>query len=207
MLTHTQVWAAIDALAKQQGLSASGLAKKAGLDATCFNKSKRVKANGKPRWPSIEIIAKVLQACNKDARYFAALATTTQPTIPVIGLGQAGIEGFWNLDSGYPAGQGWDEFSLQELLKNNRLYAVEVSGDSMAPLYRDGDIVVVDPDQKVRRNDRVVVKLKAGDVLIKILVSQSAKQVTLRSLNPNYPDRTEARTNIAFMHRIVLASQ
>ncbi|EBV3600078.1 helix-turn-helix transcriptional regulator, partial [Salmonella enterica subsp. enterica serovar Virchow] len=41
MLSHERVWAAIDALAARNDLSASALAKRAGLDSTAFNKSKR----------------------------------------------------------------------------------------------------------------------------------------------------------------------
>jgi phage repressor protein C with HTH and peptisase S24 domain len=54
MLSHAQVWAAIDALAARHSLSASGLARKAGLDSTAFNKSKRLSADGRPRWTSTE---------------------------------------------------------------------------------------------------------------------------------------------------------
>ena len=57
MLTHDQVWTALDRLADRAGMSASGLAKKAGLDPTTFNKSKRVTADGRERWPSTESIA------------------------------------------------------------------------------------------------------------------------------------------------------
>ena len=41
MFTHKQVWSAIDVVAERYGFSASGLAKKAGLDPTSFNPSKR----------------------------------------------------------------------------------------------------------------------------------------------------------------------
>ena len=41
MLTHAQIWSAIDRLAARAGLTASGLARRAGLDPTTFNKSKR----------------------------------------------------------------------------------------------------------------------------------------------------------------------
>ena len=56
MLSHERVWAAIDALAARYSLSASGLAKRAGLDFTAFNKSKRQSVDGRPRWPSTEIV-------------------------------------------------------------------------------------------------------------------------------------------------------
>ena len=42
MLTHNQIWTAIDRLAARAKLTPSGLAKKAGLDPTTFNKSKRI---------------------------------------------------------------------------------------------------------------------------------------------------------------------
>ena len=54
-LASDRVWAAIDALAERYSLSASGLAKRAGLDSTAFNKSKRLSADGRPRWPSTEV--------------------------------------------------------------------------------------------------------------------------------------------------------
>ena len=45
-LTHGQVWIALDRLAERAGLSASGLARRAGLDPTTFNRSKRVTPDG-----------------------------------------------------------------------------------------------------------------------------------------------------------------
>lgn len=60
MFTHSEIWNAIDKLAEGKGYSPSGLAKKAGLDPTTFNKSKRLSADGKPRWPSTESISKIL---------------------------------------------------------------------------------------------------------------------------------------------------
>ena len=62
MFTHAEVWRGIDRLAKQHGLTASGLARKAGLDPTTFNPSKRITKQAKPRWPSNESLAKILNA-------------------------------------------------------------------------------------------------------------------------------------------------
>jgi phage repressor protein C with HTH and peptisase S24 domain len=42
MLTHAQIWSALDRLAERKGISASALAKRAGLDPTTFNRSKRI---------------------------------------------------------------------------------------------------------------------------------------------------------------------
>jgi phage repressor protein C with HTH and peptisase S24 domain len=54
VLTHEQIWTALERLAERAGLSASGLARKSGLDPTTFNKSKRVTADGRERWPSTD---------------------------------------------------------------------------------------------------------------------------------------------------------
>lgn len=64
MFTHSEIWNAVDKLAQDNGYSPSGLAKKAGLDPTTFNKSKRVSPDGKPRWPSTESISKILTVTN-----------------------------------------------------------------------------------------------------------------------------------------------
>src|SRR4030095_13492706 len=60
MLQHADVWRGIDRLAAKHGLSASGLARRAGLDPTAFNPSKRITREGRPRWPSTESLSKIL---------------------------------------------------------------------------------------------------------------------------------------------------
>jgi phage repressor protein C with HTH and peptisase S24 domain len=86
-------------------------------------------------------------------------------------------------------------------------YALEVSGDSMLPLYRDGDVVVVSPTAQMRRGDRVVVRTKGGEVLVKVLYRQTPKTVELHSLNPAHAPRTIEVQDIEGMGRIVWASQ
>ncbi|MCB9963734.1 MAG: helix-turn-helix transcriptional regulator [Rhodospirillales bacterium] len=84
MFTHAKLWSAIDQLAQVNGYSASGLAKKAGLDPTSFNRSKRKGADGKLRWPSTESLSKVLAATNSTMAEFITLmgekAVTTAST-------------------------------------------------------------------------------------------------------------------------------
>jgi phage repressor protein C with HTH and peptisase S24 domain len=77
----------------------------------------------------------------------------------------------------------------------------------MAPVFRDGDVVLVAPGAPVRRGDRVVVKTADGEVLAKELARKTAKQVELRSLNPQHPDRSFLASEIAWIARIVWASQ
>jgi phage repressor protein C with HTH and peptisase S24 domain len=209
-LSHAQVWAAIDALARRHGLSASGLARKAGLDATAFNPSKRMGADGRPRWPSTESIAKVLDATGASLDAFLSLlpgGAGARPArrIPLIGLAQAGAGGFFD-DGGFPVGEGWDEVAFPAI-EDEHAYALEITGDSMLPLYRDGDIIIVAPGASMRRGDRVVVKTIAGEVMAKELKRKTARLVELRSLNPEHPDRVLPLSQIAWMARVVWASQ
>ncbi|HTQ15296.1 MAG TPA: helix-turn-helix transcriptional regulator [Rhizomicrobium sp.] len=209
-LTHEQVWEAIDALAEKYDLSASGLARAAGLDPTTFNKSKRVGPDGRPRWPSTESLSKALQAVGSSLDEFVTLigAAGGKPAgrmVPLIGLAQAGAKGYFD-DAGFPAGAGWDEIAFPEL-DDEHAYAVEISGDSMSPVYRDGDRVVVSPAANVRRGDRVVVKTAKGEVMVKQIGRLSAQRVELKSFNPNYEDRAFALSELEFMHRVIWASQ
>jgi phage repressor protein C with HTH and peptisase S24 domain len=157
MLSHSRIWAAIDQLAARQSLTASALAKRAGLDPTTFNRSKRFAADGRPRWPSTESIAKLLRATGTDIEDFLGFALGPRPRgLPLLGLARAGAGGYFT-DGGFPAGSGWDEVALPGSA-NDGSYALAVSGDSMLPAYRDGDIIVISPSAECRPGDRVVVR-------------------------------------------------
>ncbi|PZU93981.1 MAG: DNA-binding protein [Chelatococcus sp.] len=209
MLTHDQIWGAIDSLAQRYGFTASGLARKAGLDATTFNRSKRVGPDGRERWPSTESISKILAATGASFDEFMSVVlrrdVAPPRTIPLIGFAQAGSGGFFD-DGGFPVGSGWEEVAFPGV-SDDKAYALEISGDSMLPLYRDGDTIIVSPSAAVRRGDRVVVKTAEGEVLVKQLRRQTAKTVELASLNPEHPDRAIALADIAFMARVIWASQ
>jgi phage repressor protein C with HTH and peptisase S24 domain len=215
-MRHDDIWRAIDALAAEHGLTASGLARKAGLDPTTFNRSKRVTGEGKPRWPSTESVSKVLDAVGAPLERLTELITgnataprrttaAAQRRIPLIGLAQAGAEGYFD-DAGYPVGGSWDEIDLPSVA-DPHAYAVEISGDSMEPVYRDGDIVIVSPAAPTRRGDRVVVRTNEGEVLAKELVRRSARRIELASLNPAFPDRGFDIDEVNWIARIIWASQ
>jgi phage repressor protein C with HTH and peptisase S24 domain len=219
MLSHEQIWGAIDRLAERHDLTPSGLARRAGLDPTSFNKSKRLSSDGRLRWPSTESIAKVLDAtgstmeqftgfmrpANSSSRRDGAFPQTS--SIPLLGFAQAGAGGFFD-DGGFPAGQGWDvvEFPVAPSQKAG-VYALEVQGESMMPLYRDGDVLIVEPGAQVRRNDRVVVKTREGEVMAKVLLRQSPRSIELMSLNPEHPNRTIELSEVDWIARIIWASQ
>ena len=212
-MKHDDIWRALDTLAAEYGMSASGLAKRSGLDATTFNPSKRRMPDGRARWPSTESLAKVLDATGASLETFTALVTGARPLssarpprrIPLLGMAQAGGEGFFD-DAGFPVGGSWDEVSLPEI-GDPHAYALEISGDSMEPVFRDGDMVVLSPAAPIRRGDRVVARTLAGEVMAKQLARRSAKRIELKSLNPAHRDRSFDLTEVAWVHRIIWASQ
>ncbi len=256
MLTHDKIWQAIDDLAHMNKLSASGLARKAGLDPTSFNKSKRQTTSGRLRWPSTESIAKALSATSTSLESFMslvageksnAIASSAKPAfsfadrveagftgnyrnddtnllslsedggsnfmangqnspgIPLIGFAKAGARGYFD-NGGFPAGQGWDmvEFPKPGV---DGVYALEVSGDGMLPLYREGDILVVLPATQTKTGDRVVLKTRSGEVMAKILGHQDRKHVELQSLDSEHKTRSFQMSEIDWIARILWASQ
>ncbi len=203
MLTHEQIWTALDRLAERAGLSPSGLAKRSGLDPTTFNKSKRITPDGRERWPSTESVAKALAATNCSIDTFVQLigeGARTVQSVPLLGFAEAGAGGYFD-DGGFPAGKGWDEVGLPSV-NDEHAYALEISGDSMKPAYRDGDVIVVSPGTPIRRGDRVVVKTTGGEVMVKELKRRTAKTLELQSLNPNHVDRTLAAGDGEWIARI-----
>lgn len=225
MLSHAQIWSAIDALAEHNGVSASALARLAGLDPTSFNRSKRQSADGRLRWPSTESLSRVLNATQCSLQDFAGLAgspierienaqgtqasqrTSHRATqqVPLLGFAQAGSGGYFD-DGGYPTGHGWDMVELPAATTRHA-YALKVQGESMQPLYRNGDTLIVDPESPVRKGDRVVVKTCEGEIMAKALRHMDAKTIELSSLNPDYPDRSFKTSEVEWIGRIVWASQ
>jgi phage repressor protein C with HTH and peptisase S24 domain len=207
-MLHETIWRALDALAVSHGLTPSGLARAAGLDPTTFNKSKRATADGRPRWPSTESLARALEAVGSSFDEFAALLAGRPAgagrAVPVVGMARAGADGFFDED-GYPVGAA--ETVRFPDLGEGRVYALEISGDSMAPAFRDGDVVIVQPGAPLRRGDRIIVKMRDGEVAAKELGRRNEQMVELISLNPDYPAREISTGDVAWIARILWASQ
>lgn len=211
-LSHGEIWRAIDALAERFDMTPSAMARMAGLDPTSFNRSKRgsTETDGRPRWPSTESLAKLLEATGVNFSEFAALteqAPVRAPSrrgAPLLGLAQAGQDGFFD-EAGMPVGAGWDEVAAPDL--GGGLFALEVSGDALAPVYRDGDRLLVSPTVEPRRGDRVVTRTTAGEVLVRELGRVTARTVELLALGRSDDDRLLSRDEVAWIARIVWVSQ
>jgi len=210
MLRHSEIWRALDRLAAKHGLSASGLARRAGLDPTAFNKSKRKSPTGKPRWPSTQSVSKCLTATGESLGGFLALigersGVTIARPLPLTPYAKAGGRGLFD-DSGHPVGKGWDEIEAPGIGDPNA-FALKIGGNSLAPAYRAGDIVIVSPGAEVRRGDRVIVKTHSGDRMAKELVRQSGQKLELKSVGGGSASRSLAKGDIAWMARILWVRQ
>jgi len=211
MLSHDRVWAAIDALAARHGMTASGLARKAGLDATSFNKSKRTSPEGRDRWPSTESIAKILRATGATLEDFLRLVEPSgslrRSMIPLISMTQVAAAGKLFTDEGLPtSGPGWDEIDFPDF-GQEKVFAREVTGDTMVPLYRDGDVLIISPTASIRKGDRVVVRTTGGEILARELKRRSAKTLELASLIEGGEERVIPTEEVSWVGRIMWARQ
>ena len=210
MLSHEGVWAAIDLVAKSKGLSTSALAKKAGLDATTFNSSKRVTAEGKRRWPSTESISKVLNVTGTSLTEFVSFtgdpgSAPGQWRLPIIRSAQAAKDGFFDED-GNPMGQNWDAVQVMDMGRDG-VFALEVGGHGTMPVYRKGDIIVVSPSAEVRKGDRVVVKTTHGKILVRELIRRSKRRVELREFSHHKKQTVVQMDDVNWIARIIWAGQ
>lgn len=210
MLDHADIWRAIDRLAESRRLSPSGLAKCAGLDPTAFNKSKRVTGDGKPRWPSTETVAKILDATGASFAEFVDLIGEDATGIgihhiPLVDYDEAESEGLFD-SQGRPIGERWNVVDVT-FMDDPDAFALRIADDRMEPVYRDGDLIVLSPAADIGRGNRVVLKTESGAVLAKELVRRTAQRIEVTPFAPAGRHRMFPTDDIAWMTRIVWATQ
>lgn len=212
MFTHAEVWHGIDRLARHHGLTPSGLARRAGLDPTTFNPSKRITKEDKPRWPSTESLAKILRATETPFPAFVAMMSDEAARIEppsqrmrCVDLREVHRAALFD-EAGFPVGSDWDEIDFPNL-GDPHAYALEVHGDDMAPTYRDGDVLIVSPGANIRRHDRILMKPVKGDVVAGLLARRTAQRIELAPFAGSQEVRRIAIGDVVWLARIVWASQ
>jgi phage repressor protein C with HTH and peptisase S24 domain len=211
MLTHKQVWDGIDQLAARNHLSASALAKRAGLDPTTFNKSKRTTKQGKPRWPSTESLSKILDATNTSMRDFVEMMSDGggghRAPLRLRCLGLEQIERGAGLDTaGFPVAGKFDEVDFPAL-DDEQAFIVELDSDVAPPFYRAGDQVVVAPSGSVRRGDRIIGRLRDGTVIFGVLARRTAQRVIIYDVRAPSEERVIGSDELGWIARVVWVSQ
>lgn len=220
MLTHGDLWQAIDALASRYGYSTSGLAKAAGLDPTTFNKSKRL-SEGKPRWPSTESLAKVLTLTGCTLFDLAALVHHTPPlqslpqVLPLIRLDHAQADGvFTEQGLPRPGAPQWDALGFPTRDIGN--YILDVVGDSLLPTYQDGVRLLLLPhdlssDSSLRRGDRLILMFQDYRIRACELLRHTAIRLTVRGTigeGEQVPEENDIDArSLRWVARVMWASQ
>ena len=207
-MQHEDIWRGIDRLAESRGLSVSGMARQAGLDPTTFNRSKRIAGDGKRRWPTTESLAKILNATESTLGDLVALmydsAEAVSYTIPTVQSALAETGDRFDED-GFPMGPGWEKQPFPAL-NDPDAFGFVLDDDAYAPVYREGDLLVVSPHASIRRGDRVLAKRRAGGILVRALIRQTAHRVEF-ALPAGGDTETEMAQDIDWMSRIVWAQQ
>ncbi len=207
-MQYEQVWDAVDKLARLHGLSPSGLAKKAGLDATTFNKSKRVRPDGKKRWPSLDSINKILTACNVSFEQFYSLIDgELQPeslnAIPFqkFSLLENGI----TIENDEPQTDGWERRNFPATAAG--LYGIELDISDYEPLYRKNSTLIAAKNSEICKGNRIVVFCQNGDILIREFAHRTATTLVLTDILDNRQTTEINITDVALVSRICWVSQ
>ena len=206
-MEYEQVWDAVDKLAKVNGLSPSGLAKKAGLDATTFNKSKRIRPDGKKRWPSLDSINKIIEVCNITFDEFYNLIDSEKEhkisnSIPYIEYSKL-ITAKELITTKINAAK-WNKIRFPDAGDN--LYAIDINTDAFAPYFRNGTLLIVSQNSEIRCSDRVIIYMKDGEMLLHEFVRRTAATLELKDIITHDNISVNIK-DIKLLNRIVWASQ
>lgn len=105
--------------------------------------------------------------------------------VPVISWVQAG--GWEHAADPFPPGDA-DDWLETSATSNKHAFALAVHGDSMAPEFSEGDLIVVDPDRRAENGSYIIAKNGADEATFKKLVIDGSS-VFLQPLNDRYPIR------------------
>jgi phage repressor protein C with HTH and peptisase S24 domain len=210
-LTHERLWSAIDAIAAHNGLSPSALARRAGLSSTAFNKSKRTTSDGRPRWPSTESIAKILEATGADLDDLVRLVTgppgeegrPAWPVVPFLEAERTAATGFAEAAAG-PAGAG---ATMAFPGSAEALFAFEIDEAAASPPYRSGDVLVASTAAPVRRGDRVLVRTRDGRIAVRLFLTRNGRSTEFAAPSGRRGRLRLPSADVIWMARILWASQ
>lgn len=214
MLSHETLWDALDKLAERHQLSPSGLARRAGLDPTSFNPSKRFAADGRPRWPSTESLSKVLDVTQMSLVDFAKLVQDNTDTsgilyrafpaylctsddlmeIEPVNISQFQLDNFCESFI-FPSPQG------------EKFFALEVSSNSFEPYYMEGNFLIVSPESSLRRNDHVLMQTKDREIHCGVLQRQTNERYEFRKITPEDSPRVIQSSDLVWAARVLWVSQ
>nr|WP_070958503.1 helix-turn-helix transcriptional regulator [Hyphomonas sp. Mor2] len=206
-MQHGDIWRGIDLLARNHGLSTSGLAKLAGLDPTAFNKSKRLPKDGRPRWPSTESLARVLNAVGVEFDEFARLVSERRGlTLPLLRQSDLDIAASFH-DATQANGARVDTLTVPSDEMPGDWFVLEISDDTLETTFRAGDRLIVSPGASLREGDRLVIKPRNSGTQFGVARRVTSAQIELEGLTREAGIRAYDRSEADLIARILWASQ
>jgi len=149
--------------------------------------------------PRDEILQRLRQAIEERQR--SNVSTVHLRKIPLISKTPAGEARSFS-DGEFPPGFSEEFVEVPDDLGDSRAFALRVEGDSMEPLYLNGDIVVVSPQTVPREGMVVVAKVGNGEVTCKQL-RYEGDLIILVPQNPRYPPQRYRREEIHWIYPVV----
>ena len=91
---------------------------------------------------------------------------------------------------------------IESDVRGRNVFALRVTGDSMDPEFKDGEIIIVNPHIEAVPNDYVVVKNIKGEATFKQLKKYGQRWV-LHPINPRYEDEEVKKGDFAIIGKVV----
>ena len=212
MIQHKHLWDAIDALAHVKGYSTSGLAKKAGLDSTIFNKSKRISNDGRLRWPTTQSIVKILDTAEYSMGKFATLIQNAQMHeqclfLPMVALSNIQEKCCFIDNKGQIIDSEKANFEKNTNIDGN-VFIVKVDSNNYLPTYDKNDLLMVSRGSGIRKMDKIFIATKSGKNILAIVKSLTSHTVKILPIGKMLLARDEVPIQeIAWMARILWKSE
>lgn len=191
----------INILRRERGLSQIELADK--LNCTKQTVSNYERNTRRPDYEMLEAIADVLnvpmtffmsqeeQQEELSKIYGSSVKNTTKSNrVPVLGTIPAGIpvEAIEDV-------QDWEELPEAMFSGGKEYFALKIKGDSMAPKYEDGDVVILRKQNTCENGQDCAVMVNGDDATFK-RVRVSDRGITLQPLNPVYEPMVYSREEV-----------
>lgn len=133
----------------------------------------------------VDLIEQDLQAL--DSATEPAFATVNRqnnvPPVPVLGDVYLGHNSCWN-DAEYSSGNNAGH--LRWLSGDRDAYALKCASDSMTPRIKEGEFIIIEPNQSYHPGDEVLVVTQAGNVMVQTFLFERAGYYHLSPVNEDH---------------------
>jgi transcriptional regulator with XRE-family HTH domain len=120
--------------------------------------------------------------------------------VPVVGTAQPDAEGIFELS--YP---GQRDGQVLYGTRDTNAYALRVKGDGLRPRIKPREFVIIEPSAQISTGDEVLIKMKDGSSMLKVLHSRRSGSMELLSINEDRKPMTVDEEKLEFIYRVSIA--